>query len=113
MPCVVPASTSPAASSSQHDHHHGVTPAQGLLCRAVAGASAGNVALEFLAKWSYWSGTFEGVCEVSDFGGWAQVWLRQRSCIRLMSSRPGSRCTAGPRSPLAQLAVSTCLDDSL
>jgi hypothetical protein len=55
MPDVVaastaPASTSPPASSSQHHH------AQGLLCHAVAGASAGNVAFEFLpflVKWSY------------------------------------------------------------
>jgi solute carrier family 25 (mitochondrial folate transporter), member 32 len=50
MPGVVaastaPASTSPPASSSQHHH------AQGLLCHAVAGASAGNVAFEFLSFW--------------------------------------------------------------
>ncbi|TVU18954.1 hypothetical protein EJB05_35077 [Eragrostis curvula] len=41
-----PAPPSPSASSSQH--HHCVTSARGLLCHAVAGASAGVVAATFV-----------------------------------------------------------------
>lgn len=48
-----------------------------------------------------------------DLGFEAQVWWRRPSCARSMSSRPGSRCTAGPSLPQAQLEVRTCSNDSL
>ncbi|OEL24528.1 Nicotinamide adenine dinucleotide transporter 1, chloroplastic [Dichanthelium oligosanthes] len=46
-----PAPAPPSASSSSqhhHHHHHGPTSARGLLCHAVAGASAGVVAATFV-----------------------------------------------------------------
>ncbi|PWZ11937.1 hypothetical protein Zm00014a_012330 [Zea mays] len=52
MPGDVATSPAPAppsvSSSSQNHHHHGPTTARGLLCHAVAGASAGVVAATFV-----------------------------------------------------------------
>jgi len=43
-----PPPSSASSSSQQHHHHQGPASARGLLCHAVAGASAGVVAATFV-----------------------------------------------------------------
>ncbi|KAG8085278.1 hypothetical protein GUJ93_ZPchr0010g8883 [Zizania palustris] len=50
MPGDVATSPAPAPPSASSPQSHHATSARGLLCHAVAGASAGNVALEFISS---------------------------------------------------------------